>query len=324
MSKKPVITVVIETGTRALTDSISVEDSVSRHLAEVRNFSKGSDVEVIYVGAHLPPNDLMQKNCRCISLPKIGYYGWKNAGAKAARGKYVAFWDSDCRPGKGYLKKAVEVLEKDRKLWGVTGVSQYDGNTFFTRLNTVLSFGYLYQDEDFTTGHAALSHNVVIRKSKLPAEPFGPYHYRVGGDFHMTRMAARAGHPLKLVREMRIYHEDPSFSLSALLERHLRGIFEPQLFKPHASRLKVMLLAFRGVAGMAKGWIVKIFTYGKRMRFGMLDALLSLPILAAYAMLDLLVVLVLVLYPPLLDKLIEHHVGSKPGTRSPSPKLESI
>ena len=71
-------------------------------------------------------------------------------------------------------------------------------------------------------------------------------------------------------------------------------------------------------------WIVKIFTYGKRMGFGMLDALLSLPVLVVYSILDLFVVLILVLYQPLLDKLIEHHVGSKPGARSPSPKLESI
>jgi glycosyltransferase involved in cell wall biosynthesis len=324
MPTKPIISVVIETGTRALTDSISVEESVGRHLEEIRKFSKGPEVEVLFVGAQLPPNSLMQKNCRCLSLPQVGYYGWKNAGAKAARGKYIVFWDSDCRPGKGYLKKAVETLEKNRRLWGVTGISQYDGDTYLTRLNTVLSFGYLYQDEDFTTGHAALSHNVVIRKSKLPQEPFGPYSYRVGGDFHLTRMAARAGHPLKLVREMRIFHEDPSFSLSALLERHLRGIFEPQLFKPHGSRLEVMALAFRGVAGMTKGWIVKVFTYGKRMEFGTFDAILSLPVLMVYSLLDLFVVMVMVLYQPLLDKLITHHIGSKPGTPSPSPKLDPI
>src|SRR5690348_13070378 len=130
MSKKPILSVVIETGTRALTDSISVEDSVARHLEEVRNFSKGGEAEVIYVGAQLPPSRLMQKNCRCLSLPQVGYYGWKNAGAKAARGKYIAFWDSDCRPAKDYLCKAVDELEKDPRLLGVTGVSQYDGNTY--------------------------------------------------------------------------------------------------------------------------------------------------------------------------------------------------
>jgi hypothetical protein len=311
MAKKPIFSIIVEAGTRSLTDSISMEDSVRGHLSEARNFSKNpSDVEVIYVGIDVPPENLLPKNCYCLRLPKIGYYGWKNAGAQAARGRYVVFWDSDCRPKKGYLRSALEAFRKDPKLIAIGGVSQYDGEHFLARMNTVLSFGYLYQGKGFGNS-VALSHNVVIRKDKFPDKPFGPYNFRVGGDMYLTQMAAKRGQPVQLNPHLRIFHEDPSFSLTALLERHLRGLFEPLLWYPLGSRVSAIAFAFRAVAGNLRRWTRKVFREGPAMGFNGWEAMLSIPVLLAYTLLDALAVSVLALCPPLLTKLLENHLGPK-------------
>jgi glycosyltransferase involved in cell wall biosynthesis len=311
MTRQPIVTIVIETGTREFTNKISVEQSVRGHLAEARNFSPDmSKAEVIYVGANLPPSSLLGKNCKCLTLPQTGYYGWKNAGFKAARGRYVVFWDSDCRPEKGYLRRVVDILEKDKKLYGATGVTRYDGVSFMSRLNNLLTFGYLFYDhgKDYFP-FAPLTHNLVLRKSKYLVPPFGPYAGRVGGDDYVSTRASNAGEPLSFEPKLLMHHEDPSYSINGLLERHLREMFRRLLYSPKKSAWTALRLAFVESLRIPLSRFKRLFKFGKGVKFKAGDMILSIPVLTAYTALDTLAFLILVFYPPLLSKWLRFQFG---------------
>ena len=304
----PLLSIIVELGTREVTRRLPLLDSVLDKASAAHGLAD-REVELIFVGSHALPEEMLAPNVRTIAAPETGYYGWKNIGAAAARGEYLVFWDSDCRPAPGYLQRVVEAFEADPELAGIAGRSVYDGQSFVTRLNTVLSFGYLSRPVKTLQRDVALSHNVAIRRSFFPAAPFGPYHGRVAGDVFLTDWARDHGRPLKLDAELLVFHEDPSWSLTALLERHLREIFGRLLQDGTRTRASVIGAGWRSLALLLIKRPAKLLRHGPLCGFTRLHALAGLPVLAFYFVIDACAMLVLTLQPRLLDRWLRYQFG---------------
>jgi glycosyltransferase involved in cell wall biosynthesis len=305
----PLISVIVELGTREVTRRLPLLESVLDKVDAATDVG-GREVELIFVGSHALPEELRPRHARSIAAPETGYYGWKNVGAAAARGEYLVFWDSDCRPAPGYLQRVVETFDAQPELSGIAGRSVYDGKSFLTRLNTVLSFGYLARPVGTLQRDVIASHNVAIRRSMFPPAPFGPFTGRVGGDVFLTNWGRDTGRPLQVDQSLLVFHEDPSWSITALLERHLRELFVPLLRMEPPIRPKALAVGWRSLLRLL---VVerpkKLLRLGRFNGFTKLHVLASLPVLAGYFVLDALAMLVLTVRPRLLERWLRYQFG---------------
>ena len=308
---EPRVSIILELGTREITNKLSLDTAVNRVLWQQLPFA-WEKVELILSGGSpkLPACASRFGSVKTVACG--GYYEAKNRGAGVAEGLFLVFWDSDCRASPHYVAAAIGELERDQDLVGVTGVTNYDGESWLARLNTVLSFGYLHHGS-LPMGGPALSHNVVPRRSQLPdpSQPFGPYLARSGGDVFLTDTASQRGRPIQLVRGMQVYHEDPSYSFVALLERHLREHFNPLLARREWSRWLAVTTGLESVLLSAKRRWKKLRSYGPALGFGFASALCALPVLAVHMVIDGAAVLLLCCWLPLLNRWLEYQFARR-------------
>lgn len=294
----PSLSVVIELGTREITGKIALASSLRAQFAEAEAFG-AQEVEMILMSAHPVDPGELPAFAQLQVLPGAGYYELKNEGARVARADYVVFWDSDCRPESGYLASALQILEAAPDLAAVGGQTRYDGSSWLSDLNTVLSFGYLYCSSELVDSQAYLAHNVVIRSSVLPSAPFGSSRGRTGGDEELTKAVRQSGSRTAISSRLRIRHEDPSFSLVGTLERHLREHFKRALRRNETAGTTWR----RGVIGSAlrayNGRMAKLQRYGQCYGWQGPPRGLLWGVLLAYSLLDLVAVSAIALVPRL-------------------------
>lgn len=305
----PVISVVVELGTRTVTGRIPETAALRAQLNQRHHFGERG-IEYILVGPQPLETHTLGANVSAVTVRQGGYYAHKNVGATHARGRYVAFWDSDCRPAPDYLERAVAMLDAAPELPGVAGVTRYDGAGWLPTLNTILSFGQLFHGGASLRGEVALAHNVVIRKSAFPAKPFMAHTARFGGDQALTLHAARLPTPLRLDAGLRIWHEDPSFSPTALLERHLRDCFgfAPASAPRSATRFAVRALA--AVPLMAWRRCQRLLRFGPHLGWRWPRAIAALPVVLLYALLDGCAVAAVVTVPALRRRWLHYQFGA--------------
>jgi glycosyltransferase involved in cell wall biosynthesis len=212
------MSVVIEMETAEL----AVEKRVGANIDEVVRQAEGLPcaAEVLVVSGKRW--DGAPRRVRVVVAEGESYYALKNTGAAHATGDLVVFLDADCRIASGYLRVVFERFARDASLECLAGRTRYAGDTVASRINTALSFGYLWRERAGERGYAVLSHNVAVRRSTLGGPPFGPFRGRVRGDLYLTNYYRARHAPPVIVDELLVEHEDCSFSLRLLLERHLR------------------------------------------------------------------------------------------------------
>ena len=315
MSRAALVSIVVELGTAKLTERKEVLEVLARHSAELAFWEH--PVEYVLVGAAQPHWALPASTAKAIwkfVQVEAGYYECKNVGARESSGEYAVFWDSDCRPGCGYIQRAIDLLESDADLIAVSGITRYDGSSWLAQLNTVLSFGYLFQGLPEPAPYAALAHNLVIRRERFPSRPFGPYTGRSGGDTALTEFARAQGKPVRLDPGLIIFHEDPSFSLRATLERHLRELFNPAISLVDDGELvyarNAVAIAFWSARHCFRKRYRKLVEYGPAMGFGRLSRACAVPILLLFQVLDLSAVAVLALRRRLVVDWLRYQFGA--------------
>lgn len=298
------VSIIVEMSTRELTGSIPISGTVAHIIEEAESTLPEDQYEIIFVtDKDISISDLPQ-NCRFEVRPDCGYYGLKNAGAQVAKGNILVFWDSDSRPLKNYLRVALERLEGDDSLIGVTGISRYEGSSFLTRVNTALNFGFLYQGDHSLPPGCPMSHNLVIRKANFPTAPFGPYNGRRGGDVYIMHAASKSGKPIMLDSRLRMLHEDHSFSLIALLEQHTRDMMTTLIDRPQAGRLAVCAHTLWGFFLLQPKRIRRLFVYGPKTGLTAAELVCALPVLAVYAVIDAIAVTGLIVSRTMMERVM--------------------
>ncbi len=305
---RPIISVVVEMDTRNVTGRIPVTESVLAQLNQV-GFEKG-EVEYIVVGADEVDAAEWGGNVSSVAVPDGGYYEYKNVGALHAGGKYVAFWDSDCRPSLDYLSRAVGVLEDSPEIAAVAGVTSYDGTSWFTTMNTILSFGFLHAYESrqpLAERGQTQAHNVVVRKDAFREKPFGGCTARAAGDMFLESCAMRNG-GIVVDPRLRIWHEPP-LSLSALLERHLREVFFFALSRPELSKPRLIQQGFKSVLRQTKKRWLHLRRYGRHFGWGKGAVFAAAPVLLIYAAINACAVAAMAVKPSLLERWLDYQFG---------------
>ena len=310
MSSKPVLSIVVETGTRQFTGRISFKKMMQSHLAEAKRTLSDSQFELIFVGTGDSPKKL-PKNCRYLDRPQTGYYGFKNDGSKAARGKYVLFWDSDCRANKGYIKLLLGLFKDNPDLIAIGGRTFYDNQHLFGRVNTIFSFGPFCRAPERLTDLSVITHNVSILKSAFPSHPFGPYTARSGGDIFLTQYALKKGKPVLFDKRLVIFHEDISTHFGATMERRVRDLFHPALFMKSKSQWEVLARGFVNCPMLFLKRIRRILIYRKDFNIRCWELPGVALIMVSYAFLEISALLIMTAYPPLLSKWLNFQFGPK-------------
>ena len=252
------------------------------------------------------------KQFKWLVVPGAGYYGLKNAGFQAARGRYVAFWDSDCRPAPGYALRAFRKLESDPSKSGIAGASFYMGDSYLSRLEASYTFGHLYGSEGPMIEVSPMAHNLVLRKSAFKMKPFGSFVGRLGGDHHAREVACESGRPLWKDPQLNMYHERQDFGheLGKMLEKRFAGLCGGPLIRwktrPDWVVIPLLILA---VFKIAFRRMKRVFIYGKYMSFHWFETLLAFPIILLMLVLDGLLALAMAVRPSFRNKILRYQCG---------------
>lgn len=309
----PLVSIVVESHTAELSSEPHVRENLLEVVRQAQSLpAPGAEVIIVSAGPiDAPPG------ARALVRPGLDYYGLKNAGAKEAAGEFVVFFDSDCRPGPDYLAVMLRQFREHPDAWCLAGASRYDGRSVIARINTALSFGYLHDPRaKGPERYGVLSHNVAVRRSKCPEQPFGPMTGRVGGDVWMTDWFAGQGHPPLLVREMVVHHEDPSFSLVLRMDRQLREVFSHVRSESDLRPWTKPGLIAATKALLSPVWRGrKLMFHGHHVGLGVVEKAIGIPIVVFYGLLDWVSAVALFTVPSFRRRYFRYQNGPEPPRR---------
>jgi len=311
-----VLTVVLEAHTRSFASKRRVAENLTVLLSQLdalRNL--GSQTELVIV-SNEPISDCPPGAANLVD-PSLAYYGLKDLGLKHARGEIVMFADSDCRLGPDYLKIVCERFRGEPALALISGVTYYHGKKLLSRINTALSFGHLFaaQPSEALKGavHPLLSHNVAVRRRLAPQPVFGPFSGRVGGERFLGEFFAKPKGCANLDRRLEIYHEDPSYSVPLLIEKHLRDqlcwLRSPDILSIRHPRTVLSIL--RSIWNSKKWRRKKLEGAASSLRLGPVGIGLGRLVIEVYTWMDLSVVFALILFPFARRKWFSYQEGTK-------------
>ena len=165
------------------------------------------DIVVVDNGSTDGTADVVRRHAavRLVSEPRPGSYAARNAGVAVADGQVLAFTDADCTPEPGWLRAAVDALDRGADLAAGRIVMQQSAHP--RAVERYDSAVYLRQ-QDLVTHHGwAVTANLVVRRSVFDA--VGPFDATLpsGGDREFCQRATAAGHRLVYVPGAVVGHE---------------------------------------------------------------------------------------------------------------------
>ncbi|HXB56237.1 MAG TPA: glycosyltransferase [Vicinamibacteria bacterium] len=294
----PDLTVVLETTTGDFTGACDSRRNLTEWMGEAASLAAHRAEIVLASPAPLQglPERPSSLPLRQLIVPGAGYYALKNAAANEAQGALVFFSDLDCRPTVGCLRVLMEAFA-DREVGGVAGRSYYDGQGLVTRIGSAHSWGDLHRGQAAFERAAAVAHNVAIRRELYARDPFGPFAGRIGGDRYLTEALRSSGRRFVLEERLILFHEDPTWRLRGLVERHLRDTFVPLHYGTNQQRFSAPL-TLACALGLRLGLRLKrVALAGKRLGIGVRHLPVVIAVEGIYWALDLLLTLAVLAVP---------------------------
>ena len=155
-------TVVVPTYNRTSSLATCLEAIASQDLPR-----DAFEVVVVDDGSRTPPRDLIAKfastmQIRLLEQANAGPAAARNAGARAARGQFLAFTDDDCQPSPGWLSALGAVLDRGpRSAVGGAVISSLQ-NSFSTASQLLVDFLYSYFARTNPVGQFFVTANVAM------------------------------------------------------------------------------------------------------------------------------------------------------------------
>jgi len=187
------------------------------------------------------PYELPASNIKILEESMPGSYAARNTGIKNAKGKYLAFTDSDCIPSPNWLETAMIKFQKapDTRLAGAVKIFPNKKNpTYINKFESLFAI----RQENFTKRNMASTANFLCKKDLFNEAGLFDGTKFSGEDHEWNLRASKLGIPLRYEPECVVLH--PARNKSQILTKTKRLL--PRYLKNHAPYKSNIFLFFWG------------------------------------------------------------------------------
>lgn len=185
--KEPLVSVVIPFFENAqwLDEALSSVRKQSYKVKEVLVINDGSEENIEFI------KEKYGNNISVYDKKNGGPASARNLGIEMAKGKYIAFLDSDDKWHQNKLKIQVEFMEKNRCVWSQHSYEMFWDQTNKSRIvNTSMYLGDVYRD-CYISFKVQTSSVMVLRSILINEDIKFPLNMRYGQDSAFYRMLAK-------------------------------------------------------------------------------------------------------------------------------------
>ena len=168
-------------------------------------------------------------NITLIVEAKVGSYAARNKGISVAKGKILAFTDSDCIPSCGWIESGVKSLESEEADL-VGGKIRFSFSPIKSTAEIFDSITALQVKKNIETRQLTVTANLFTYRYVFDSIGFFDSTLKSGGDFKWTKKATDSGFKLVYSSRAEILH--PARKLNSLVKKSYRvgtGQLEVQL-----------------------------------------------------------------------------------------------
>lgn len=153
----------------------------------------------------IPENFPIESNVKIFTEGKPGSYAARNLGLSKAKGKFIAFTDSDCIPDKNWLNEGIALLEKGYDLVGgkMKFFKPEGGDHKAFLFESRFSFR---QDRNVLVNKQSITANLFVRRSVFDQVGNFDESLMSGGDYEWTKRATDAGHSIAYGEKALVLH----------------------------------------------------------------------------------------------------------------------
>jgi len=182
------------------------------------------EYEVIIVDNNETPYEYnnMPDNFILLHEPLPGSYAARNAGMKIAKGKYIAFTDSDCLVSRDWLEKGLTYLKDNARVAGNIILKNTSGD----KLNPLASAyekGFAFNQKDNVSRGESVTANLMIQKEILSL--IGDFDHKLysGGDIEWNRRASKLAIDIIYAEDVIVTHPIRG-SMQEVINKRIRVI----------------------------------------------------------------------------------------------------
>lgn len=162
-------------------------------------------------------------NARIIFEENPGSYSARNTGLKHARGKFIAFTDSDCIPEPDWICNAISLFQENKDIDRISGcinIFREVGSSWIVwKYESITAFNQKY---NISQG-AAVTANLFVKKSVFEKVGFFNEYLMSGGDIEWNQRATQQGITIVYAENVIVNHPARP-SISSLIKKSRRVI----------------------------------------------------------------------------------------------------